>query len=388
MGLFSCQSDLARPCPAADCGIDHAIAQRSRNCTPVRALRACLIFWASVFWANIFWASIGFAQPSIRIATYEVGLTDRGPGLVLQSLTKGGDDQQKAIVASIAALGADVLLLTEIDYDLRGETLAGLNQLLAGTNYPYMMALRPNTGLPTGFDIDQNGRKGEARDAMAFGRYLGAEGMAVLSKLPLGEATDYSGFIWADLPQNLSPDTDPALRRLQRLSTSGHYQIAVQLPDGRSLALLVYAATPPVFDGPTDRNGKRNHDETAFWSHLITGDLPFKPPKPPFVVIGKPNLDPMDGQGLPAAITALMGQLQDPAPSGDVARVDADQRGNPRLDTALFDDIGGLRLDQILLSQDIQIQDAGVLWPRTGDPLASVLATASPHRPVWVDIRP
>ena len=308
---------------------------------------------------------------------------------MLQSLNKGGNEGQQALVTSIALLRADVLLLTGIDYDLRGETLAGLNQLLvqAGMSYPYALALRPNTGLPTGFDIDENGRKGEARDAMAYGRYPGAEGMAILSKLPLGAVTDYSGFIWADLPQNLSPDTDPALRRLQRLSTSGHYQVAVTLPDGRSLALLAYGATPPVFDGPSDRNGKRNDDETAFWSHLIAGDLPWDAPAPPFVVIGKPNLDPMDGEGLPAAITALMGQLQDPAPSGDVARIDTGQRGDPRLDTALFDGIGGLRLDQILPSKDIKITAAGVLWP-SDDPLASVLAAASDHRPVWVDIKP
>jgi hypothetical protein len=96
----------------------------------------------------------------------------------------------------------------------------------------------------------------------------------------------------------------------------------------------------------------------------------------------------MDGQGLPAAIITLMGQLQDPAPLGDGTRFDTGQRGDPRLDTALFDEIGGLRLDQILPSTDIEIQDAGVLWPTADDPLASVLATASPHRPVWVDIMP
>lgn len=319
-----------------------------------------------------------------------MALTDRGPGLVLQSLAKGGDETQQAIVTSITALNADVLLLTGIDYDLRGETLGGLNQLLAkaGANYPYTIGLRPNSGLPTGFDIDQNGRKGEARDSMAYGRYLGAEGMAVLSKLPLGEITDYSGFIWTDLPQNLSPDTDPALRRLQRLSTSGHYQVTVLLPDGRPLALLAYGATPPVFDGPTDRNGKRNHDESAFWSQLIAGDLPFDPPKPPFIVIGKSNLDPVDGEGLPFAITSLMGQLQDSAPKGKAMRRDLGQRGDPQLDTALFKVIGGLRVDVILPSQDIDIRNSGVFWPKDDDPMATVLATASDHRPVWVEIKP
>lgn len=319
-----------------------------------------------------------------------MALTGRGPGLVLQSLAKGGDETQQAVVVSIAALNADVLLLTGIDYDLRGETLAGLTQLLAkaGASYPYTVGLRPNSGLPTGFDIDQNGRKGEARDAMAYGRYPGAEGMAVLSKLPLGQITDYSGFIWTDLPENLSPDTDPALRRLQRLSTSGHYQVQVALPNGRPLALLAYGATPPVFDGPTDRNGKRNHDESAFWSHLIAGDLPFDPPKPPFIVIGKSNLDPVDGEGLPFAIADLMGQLQDSAPKGNATRIDAGQRGDPQLDTALFNVIGGLRVDVILPSQDIDILNAGVFWPQDNDPMAAVLAVASDHRPVWVEIKP
>jgi hypothetical protein len=45
-------------------------------------------------------------------------------------------------------------------------------------------------------------------------------------------------------------------------------------------------------------------------------------------------------------------------------------------------------VDQILPSKDIQILKSGVLWPRDDDPLATVLATASDHRPVWVDIKP
>jgi endonuclease/exonuclease/phosphatase family metal-dependent hydrolase len=83
-----------------------------------------------------------------------------------------------------------------------------------------------------------------------------------------------------------------------------------------------------------------------------------------------------------------MGQLQDPAPKGEAARVDLGQKGDPQLDTALFDGIGGLRVDQILPSKDIEITAAGVLWPRDDDPLAAILATASDHRPVWVDINP
>jgi len=50
---------------------------------------------------------------------------------VLQSLQKGGNDQQLAVVESIADLNADVLLLTGIDYDARGQTLAALAGVLA-----------------------------------------------------------------------------------------------------------------------------------------------------------------------------------------------------------------------------------------------------------------
>lgn len=330
------------------------------------------------------------AQPVLRIATYNVDMSARGPGLVLQSLNKGGNAQQKAVVDVIVALNSDVLLLTGLDYDARGETLAGLATLLrqSGISYPYQMALRPNSGLPTGFDLDGNGRFGQARDAMAYGRYPGEGGMAILSKLPFGAVRDFTGFLWANMPQNLSPDTDPALRALQRLSSNGHYEVAVTLPNGDSLRLLAYGATPPVFDGSNDRNGKRNHDETAFWLRLIAEDLPFDPPKAPFVVLGQTNLDPMDGEGRTEAIKDLMSILQDPKPMGTSGRSDLNHKGDPQLDTALYDGLGGLRVVQILPSPDMTVFNAGVIWPPDTDPMAQTLATASHHRPVWVDVRP
>jgi hypothetical protein len=335
-------------------------------------------------------AGAALAQPIVRIATYNVDMSARGPGLVLQSLAKGGNDQQKAVVDVIAALNGDILLLTGLDYDARGQTLSGLADLVAqaGLSYPHQRALRPNSGLSTGFDVDGNGRWGQARDAMAYGRYPGEGGMAILSKFPIGTVRDFTQFLWADLPQNLSPDTDPALRSIQRLSSNGHYEIEVDLPNGDNLRLLAYGATPPVFDGPDDRNGKRNHDETAFWLRLMAGELPFDPPKAPFVVIGQTNLDPMDGEGRAAAVTTLMSILQDPKPMGTSPRVDQDHKGDPRLDTALYDGLGGVRVVQILPSPDMTVINAGVIWPPDNDPMAPTLATASHHRPVWVDVRP
>lgn len=395
MGLSSCQFDLARFGPAADCRADYAVTRRQCSAATIQTICARLIFCRLTFCTLIFNAFLCLAASAdpLRIATYNADLSADGPGLLLQSLLLGGDDPQKAAVTVIAALNADVLLLTGMDYDAGGAALTALTGVLtaAGISYPYRAALRPNSGISTGFDLNNDDRWGGPRDAMSYGRFAGAGGMAVLSKLPIqtDSIRDFSGFLWADLPKNLSPDTDPALRRLQRLSSNGHYAVPISLKNGQTLTLLAYAATPPVFDGPDDRNGRRNHDEAAFWTALLGGALPFDPPAPPFVLLGQTNLDPMDGAGLPSAIHALMSQLQDPAPKGRSNRTDPNHRGNPQLDTALYAaPIGGLRVDQILLSPDMQITASGVMWPPDTDPLAGVLTAAARHRPLWVDVAP
>lgn len=328
---------------------------------------------------------------SLRVATYNPDLSAAGPGLLLHDLGKKVLPPQRAAVVSVlAALDADVLLLTGIDYDLRGEALAALAARLAeaGVSYPYRRVLRPNTGVATGLDLDGNGQLGEPRDTMGWGRFAGEGGMAVLSRLPFGpDARDFSGFLWADLPDTLMPAADPA-RYLQPLHTTGAHEVPVQLPDGRTLRLLTFYASPPVFDGPEDRNGRRNHDEAAFWLRLLAGELPEPAPAPPFILLGQTSLDPEDGEGRPAALRALLAHpaLQDPAPRAENTRKDAAHRGDPARDTALYDRLGGLRVEVILPSVDLRVAEAGVLWPEDGDALAGTLVAASRHRPVWVEI--
>ncbi|GLS85321.1 hypothetical protein GCM10010873_02940 [Cypionkella aquatica] len=311
--------------------------------------------------------------------------------MALQSLRRGDNPAQMAAVQVIADLDADVLLLTGIDYDLQGKTLAALESRLAeaGVPYPYRMPLRPNTGVATGLDLDGNGIFGEPRDAQGYGRWVGEGGMAVLSKLPIDDKNirDFSGFLWGDLPGTLMPPDTP---RTQLLSTTGAYEVPILLPNGESLRLLAYYASPPIFDGPEDRNGRRNHDESAFWLHLLAGDLPFKPPKPPFVILGQSNLDPADGAGRKDAIAALLhhAALQDPKPRSTSMRHDPGQTGDPALDTALYPKIGGLRVEVILPSKDMRVSAAGVEWPPDSDPGAASLATASRHHPVWLDLLP
>ncbi|MCX7646942.1 MAG: endonuclease/exonuclease/phosphatase family protein [Rhodobacteraceae bacterium] len=345
------------------------------------------------------------------MATWNAELTRPGPGLLLRDIEGGRDAQVAAAVAVIAAAAPDVLLLTGIDYDHGLEALDALAGLLAaaGQDYPHRFALRPNTGRASGLDLDGDGRAGGPGDAQGFGRFAGQGGMALLSKLPLAaaEARDFSAFVWRDLPGALLPrraDGDPfpseAAAAVQRLSTTGHWAVPVVLPGGGRLTLLAWHATPPVFDGPEDRNGRRNHDEAAFWLRLIEGDLPgAAPPAPPFVLIGDANLDTADGEGRPEALAALLGHpmLTDPAPaSAGGAAAAAEQgganlrhRGPPALDTADWPDDpgpGNLRVDYVLPSRDLAVLGAGVLWPEPADPLAAAVAAASRHRLVWVDL--
>ncbi len=330
------------------------------------------------------------AAETLRIATWNAGLDRAGPGLLVKALDEGKDPQIAAVLRVLVALNADVILLTSVDYDRGGVALALLaDQLRAmGLDYPYRFAARPNTGMQTGFDVDANGRLGDARDAQGFGLFSGNAGMAILSRLPVteGAARDFSDYLWRDLPGGMADDP-PDLAAVQRLATTGFWDVPVETSAG-PLHLLAWHATPPVFDGPEDRNGRRNHDEVAFWSRFLAGNLPMVPPDAPFVLLGDGNLDSADGDGLRDGIAALLAlpALQDPAPRGNHGRTEPAQTGDPALDTVLYGDIGGLRLDLVLPSAGLTVSASGILWPPATDPLMPDLTAASRHFPVWIDI--
>lgn len=334
------------------------------------------------------------AEP-LRLVLWNVELQRSGPGLLLRDIAGGREEQVAAIVAVLARLDADIVVLTNLDHDPGLHALSALEQRLrqAGRPYPHLFAPRPNSGQPTGIDIDGDGQSHGPDDAQGWGRFPGQGGTAVLSRLPLlaDRAQDYSAFLWADLPQaNLPPGMDPGLAAIQRLSSHSHLVLPVRLPGDRPLSLMIWHATPPVFDGPEDRNGRRNADEAAFWHHLLEGRIGVAPPDPPFVLLGTANLDPLDGDGDPAALRGLLlhPALADPAPRGTHGRREAGHLGDPALDTALFPETGGLRVDYLLPSRDLRIIDSGILWPPTADPLTPTLQAASRHYPIWLDVSP
>jgi hypothetical protein len=327
---------------------------------------------------------------TIRLAVYHTELGRDGPGKLLRDIRSGENAQVDAVAAVIAAARPDAILLLGVDHDLNLTAAAALADRLAaaGVDLPHRFAPRPNSGLPTGLDLDGDGRRGGARDAQGYGRFAGAGGMLLLSRLKIrsAEARDFTAFLWADLPGAIPPPGTPAV---QRLSSTGHWEVPLDLPGGGTLRLLAWHATPPVFDGPEDRNGRRNHDEAAFWLRLIEGSLPWPAPEAPFVLLGGSNLDPADGEGRRAALAGLLAhpRLQDPGPRATNPRQEPGHRGDPTIDTALFGaGTGGLRTEVILPSADLAVTASGVLWPPEDDPLAATVALASRHRLVWVDL--
>jgi endonuclease/exonuclease/phosphatase family metal-dependent hydrolase len=287
----------------------------------------------------------------------------------------------------------DIVALQSFDYDLTGQALNAFADLLAasGVTYPYRFAARPNTGMMTNLDLDGNNRRAEPRDAQGYGRFSGQGGMAILSRYPIVEdqVQDFSALLWRDFPDALLPEVDGApfpseeARAIQRLSTTGHWIVPVEVPDMGTVNLMTFHASPPVFDGPEDRNGRRNHDEITLWQRVLDGRIGSAPPDR-FILLGDFNQDPNGGEGLKQAIRGILSdpRLQDPAPTSEGS---TEVTGDP-FDTADWDDPvpGNLRVDYVLPSTDWRVLGHGVHWPTgAGGELAS---RASRHKLVWVDL--
>ncbi|WP_227270779.1 endonuclease/exonuclease/phosphatase family protein [Roseobacter weihaiensis] len=327
------------------------------------------------------------------MASYNTDLKRKGPGLLLRDIVRGEDPQIAAVIAVMTETAPDIVALQSFDYDLTGAALSAFVTALreAGLDYPYRFAAKPNTGMRTGIDMDGNRRSAEPRDTQGYGHFSGQGGMAILSRYPIltDEVRDFSQMLWKDFPGALLPQVDGVpfpsaeAQAIQRLSTTAHWVVPVEVPEIGRVDLLTFHASPPVFDGPEDRNGKRNHDEIRFWQLYLDGA--FGPaPDAQFILLGDANQDPDKGEGLKPAIRSLLSdpRLQDPQPESAGALAAS---GDPD-DTADWDDPvpGNMRVDYVLPSADWRVIGSGVHWPE-GD-AGEIAILASRHKLVWVDL--
>lgn len=357
---------------------------------------------------------------ALRVASYNVSLNRAESGELIADLSTRSDTQAQSIAEIIQLGRPDVILLNEFDYDENGEAidLFQSNYLMVSQNgsdpieYPHVFLAPSNTGVPSGFDLNNDGEVSGPNDAFGFGFHPGQFGMVILSKYPIDEdaVRTFQNFLWKDMPGALLPpdpndsdgdgdlDSYYSTEELDafRLSSKSHWDVPVMV-DGKTIHLLASHPTPPVFDDGTetdlenptivDWNGRRNHDEIRFWADYIdpdasdyiyddaggTGGLG---EGKTFIILGDLNADPVDGDSTENPASLL---LDSPFVDARLAPESSAGEGN---DTATF----GLRVDYVLHSKKgLQTRETAVYWPVDTD-IRSEQVEASDHRMVYSDL--
>lgn len=369
------------------------------------------------------------AGASVRVAVYNIFELSGEKLDRVDEAGRGADTQAAASALVLQTVRPDIVAILEIDHNYTVED-APLghwvdvyqdNYLAHGDTplrYPYVFVAPNNTGILSGVDMDANGRVAGAGDmgtreyggdSFGYGTYPGQYSMALLSRFPIDEASarTFQEFLWQDLPGNNMPAGwyPDGVAEVLRLSSKSHWDVPVVLPPengGRSLHILVSHPTPQGFDGPEDRNGRRNYDEIALWWHYLD-DAAFLvddagvrgglDPGAPFVLVGDLNAEPGRGayyQGSHAMDRLLAHpRITDPVgfqwSHGARAGVPAGPPDHP--ERATFRD---RRIDFALPSAGLAVTGGGVYWPSVAESVgaATVSEFASDHRLVWVDVDP
>src|SRR5690554_1421010 len=366
------------------------------------------------------------ATQQIRVATFNASLFRSTDGGLRQALSGGEDAQARKVAEILQRIRPDIILLNEFDWDAEGESaesfvrdyLAVAQNGARALEFYHRYIPTSNTGIASGVDLNKKdgavttpGSQAYGDDAFGFGQFPGQYGMLVLSRFPVQaeQARSFQKFLWRDMPDNLQPIDWylPAAVDIMRLSSKNHVDVPIDV-DGSLLHLLISHPTPPSFDGPENRNGRRNHDEIRLWVDYISGGeqaaylvddkgVAGGLGAGSFVLLGDLNSDPNDGDGHHEVVQALLGhpRVQDPLPASEGAlqanerdgRANTTHTGDPALDTADFSDhsVGNLRVDYALPSADLEVIDQGVFWPAS-DAEHAALARTSDHHLVWVDI--
>ncbi|HEX9838325.1 MAG TPA: endonuclease/exonuclease/phosphatase family protein, partial [Anaerolineales bacterium] len=271
--------------------INFEFLQRSRLSWPLLRLFSALLVAALLIAPNGVSAALTSDNGllTIRFATFNASLNRFNAGDLVNDLSTPDNAQAQTVAEIIQRTRPDVLLINEFDF-VQGGLAAQLfqdNYLSVSQNgaepieYGYFFVAPSNTGIPSGFDFNNNGLIGGPDDAFGFGFFPGQFGLAVYSRFPIDyeNIRTFQMFLWKDMPGAMLPD-DPSTPEpadwyspeeldVFRLSSKSHWDVPIQIAN-KVVHFLVSHPTPPVFDGPEDRNGTRNFDEIHFWADYIT----------------------------------------------------------------------------------------------------------------------
>ncbi|GGD48872.1 endonuclease [Lacimicrobium alkaliphilum] len=365
----------------------------------------------------------------IRVATFNVSMeaenyVPRGTHVsgeeMFAHLATGEHPQIGNIAEIIQRVRPDILLLNEFDYHpdaqkgIQAFVKHYLNQPQSGAeaiDYPYFYIAPVNTGVDSGHDLDGDGvASGSGGDAFGFGLYPGQYGMALLSRFPIlkDDVRTFQRFLWKDMPDNLmttvmddqgKPWFSEQAQQVLRLSSKSHWDVPIDV-GGKRVHILASHPTPPVFDGPENRNGKRNHDEIRFWVDYLSSDNKaayiyddkgtkggFKGER--FVILGDLNASQTEGDAFKQPIVNLLTHPEvhgSFVPRSEGGALHSPQNPLGAMHTAAW----RMRPDYVLPSQHgWKIKEGGVFWPTQSDTLYRLIKdrnASSDHRLVWLDL--
>ena len=378
------------------------------------------------------------AQGTVRFASFNIEVLSAEKLRSVDAAGRGNHAQLLKAAEILQRIRPEVLLINEIDYDGPAEEeptaseVGRLEQSGAANSatrfrdlylqvsqngqkpldFPHLFYRPSNTGIPTGKDLDNDGKTDGPADAFGYGKYPGQYGMVLYSRFPIATvaARTFRKFRWADMPENLMPDGmngKPEFYSADevavfRLSSKSHWDVPVQI--GQNVVhVLASHPTPPIFDGPEDSNGRRNFDEIRLWADYISGgdraayisdDSGKKgglPPHVEFVIMGDLNADPVRNEQPygKAAVRQLLDlpAVQDPKPKSigsPLAPHAVELEDYLPYRTSNFG-----RIDYCLPSRGLKVSASGVFWPDPGDQLHDLVDPpdpASDHFAVWTDL--
>ncbi|MBJ2127472.1 endonuclease/exonuclease/phosphatase family protein [Alteromonas sp. IB21] len=370
---------------------------------------------------------------TLKVATFNVSMEAtnyKALGMepsdeVLQHVLSTGEHSQvKNIAEIIQRVNPDILMLNEFDYiadKSKGVEAFVKNYLnvsqrgLEPVDYPYTYVATVNTGEPTKFDLDNNGKaEGFGGDAYGYGLYPGQYGMALLSKysIDVDSIRTFQKFRWHHMPHPQVPvipdesgNTDQGEPWYNveewaalRLSSKSHWDVPVKVGD-KVVHILAMHPTPPNFDGSEDRNGKRNNDEIRLMADYLSpdkgtyiyadnGEKVSLSENARFVLVGDFNAADIGDKHREGVIEQL---TEHPLVNNDTIPTSA---GGAAASGAEFSNrftaYWGARADYVLPSRyGFEVRDAGVFWPaKTSDlyRLVKDREASSDHRLVWVSL--
>jgi hypothetical protein len=371
---------------------------------------------------------------TLRVAAFNV------EDIRTEDLLRADQPRLKRIAEILQRIRPNIVLISEIAYDLPGgpdvksgdepgqnarrfvEQYLSVSQGDGLKPLAYDVFMAPtNTGMPSGFDLDNDGTvtgsfpppprtrasgapgpqtdggRAYGNDCWGFGTFPGQYAFALLvdPRLTIDRdgARTFRLMPWDYMPGAALP-TMPATgepwftdeeRAIFRLSSKSHWDVPVRLPNGSVLHLLCSHPTPPAFDAEEQRNARRNYDEIRFWADYVEGarymvdDQNREGPLARgelFVILGDLNCDAREGTPFKNGVELLLRSPRlapDPAPRSEIEVKDLDDT-----DTAFW----GKRADYVLPSKGLRVSETGV-WRH---PPAGGGAFPSDHFPVWADL--